>query len=137
MRILEDCMRLWPTPEIQAQVNNLRKALSADITKPFKLKPGFPLETPAQQSNVSSLPDIQFSSVANQDNILVPSGQVNFAIAHHPITPPISTTEDETAANSPCGQSMGLMANQNQSAQTTLQPQATSPHVWNPTRLFE
>src|SRR5690348_3235652 len=41
MRILERCAPLLPLPEMQTQVNALREAFSADLTKPFELRKGF------------------------------------------------------------------------------------------------
>lgn len=38
MRILEQCSSAWPVVEIQAQIDSLRQAFSADMSKPFELR---------------------------------------------------------------------------------------------------
>jgi len=38
MRILEQCSSAWPVIEIQAQIDSLRQAFSADMSKPFELR---------------------------------------------------------------------------------------------------
>ncbi|TVY82342.1 hypothetical protein LSUE1_G009226 [Lachnellula suecica] len=42
MRILEKCSSSWPMPDMQQQIDALREVFSADISKPFVLKPTFP-----------------------------------------------------------------------------------------------
>ncbi|KAK2741041.1 hypothetical protein FQN57_005778 [Myotisia sp. PD_48] len=49
MRILEQCSSSWPMPEIQTQLDSLRLAFSANINKPFELKPSFPYGSPVEQ----------------------------------------------------------------------------------------
>ncbi|KIW04048.1 hypothetical protein, variant [Verruconis gallopava] len=58
MRILEQVIPHWPLPEVQAQVNSLREAFSADTSKPFDLKPSFPFGSPSAQ-NASPITDVQ------------------------------------------------------------------------------
>ncbi len=55
MRILERCVAAWPMPETEAQINSLRAAFSADVTKPFELKESFPLGSPSDQSRPSPM----------------------------------------------------------------------------------
>jgi hypothetical protein len=55
MRILERCVSAWPMPETEAQINALRSAFSADINKPFDLKPSFPHGTPSDHSRPSPI----------------------------------------------------------------------------------
>lgn len=50
MRILERCIAEWPMPEVEAQIDGLRSAFSADLNKPFDLKPSFPYGTPSETS---------------------------------------------------------------------------------------
>ncbi|KAK5088504.1 hypothetical protein LTR05_002724 [Lithohypha guttulata] len=49
MRVLERCIQDWPMPEVESQINGLRTAFSADLRKPFDLKPSFPYGTPSEQ----------------------------------------------------------------------------------------
>ncbi|KAK6613581.1 hypothetical protein H4I95_01925 [Botrytis cinerea] len=53
MRILEKCTSSWPMPDMQQQIESLRLAFSADIRKPFVLKPSFPYGSPAAPPNTS------------------------------------------------------------------------------------
>jgi hypothetical protein len=143
MRILEQVTPMWPLPEMQAQVNALREAFSADINKPFELKPTFPFGSPSPQSNSSPLSASSGGTFRTREPLATGSmeqpGQVNYHQAsqhHHPITPPISATERESKTDSPLGQSMVMM--------TPGQRQHLSPsqHVqnqgqWNPDRIFE
>jgi hypothetical protein len=46
MRVLETMAPSFPMPEMQQQVNIVLQALSADILKPFELKPSFPFRSP-------------------------------------------------------------------------------------------
>ncbi|KAL2271243.1 hypothetical protein VTJ83DRAFT_614 [Remersonia thermophila] len=50
MRILEKCMSAWPMPDMQKQIDSVREAFSADIRKPFELKPSFPYGSPHSAS---------------------------------------------------------------------------------------
>ena len=54
MRILEQCTAAWPMPEMQAQIDALREAFSADTSKPFMLKPSFPYNSPAPGNSRTS-----------------------------------------------------------------------------------
>ncbi|KAK7735841.1 hypothetical protein SLS63_003803 [Diaporthe eres] len=46
MRVLEKVMHAWPMPDVQKQIDSIREAFSADIRKPFVLKPSFPYGSP-------------------------------------------------------------------------------------------
>lgn len=50
MRILERCIAEWPMSEVEAQIDGLRSAFSADLNKPFDLKPSFPYGSPSERS---------------------------------------------------------------------------------------
>lgn len=45
MRVLEKCSGFWPMSDIEQQISALREASSADINKPFLLKPSFPYDS--------------------------------------------------------------------------------------------
>ncbi|KAL2158032.1 hypothetical protein VTH06DRAFT_4842 [Thermothelomyces fergusii] len=53
MRILERCMSAWPMPDMQRQIDSVREAFSADIRKPFVLKPTFPYGSPHSATHPS------------------------------------------------------------------------------------
>ncbi|KAL0257401.1 hypothetical protein SLS55_008213 [Diplodia seriata] len=135
MRILEQCIGNWPMPEMQAQVNNLREAFSADTSKPFELKPSFPFGSPAIHNNPSPISDGGYRHRGSaQDPSLEQPGQVNYT--QHPITPPISASDTDPKADSPVVQSLVMMAaGQRQPQQPSMQNQ--EPVQWNPNRIFD
>ncbi|KAL3958407.1 hypothetical protein ACCO45_006569 [Purpureocillium lilacinum] len=53
MRIMEKVMEAWSMPELQKQVDAVREAFSADVRKPFVLKPSFPYGSPHSSSHSS------------------------------------------------------------------------------------
>jgi hypothetical protein len=137
MRILETCTPSWPMPEMHQQVNNLRQAFTADITKPFELKPSFPYGSP-QVHTQSSPPSVSGSyrnRLGSQQSPLAQPGQVNYHA--HPITPPISTSEHDTKADSPVAQSLVMMASGQRAPQPAPGMQIQEPVQWNPQRIFE
>lgn len=70
MRILEKCIAEWPMTELETQVDGLRAAFSADLKKPFELKPTFPYGTPPERSKspeARRLPEPQHHLSASQD----------------------------------------------------------------------
>lgn len=128
MRILEQCIQAWPMPDLQAQVQSLREAFSANINKPFELKPTFPYGSPAARLATSPVSDANYGDsqlIAPMPHELKPTISFNQG---SPMTPPISGLD---------GQNM---------LQHGQQPQPmTSPPLlgddalaqWNPSRLFE
>jgi len=137
MRILETCTPSWPMPEMQQQVNNLRQAFSADVTKPFELKPTFPFGSPQvpPQSSPSSNPGTFRSRLPSQQSPLEQPGQVKYHA--HPITPPISASDHDTTADSPVAQSLVMMASGQRAPQSATGLQMQEPVQWNPQRIFE
>lgn len=138
MRILETCTPAWPMPEMHQQVNNLRQAFSADITKPFELKPTFPFGSPqvAPQSSPPISHDGSYRSrLPSQQSPLDQPGQVNYHT--HPITPPISASDRDPKADSPVAQSLVMMATGQRAPQATSGMQMQEPVQWNPQRIFE
>jgi hypothetical protein len=163
MRILETCMAAWPMPEMQKQVDSVREAFSADVRKPFMLKPSFPYGSP--QSATHPSPPLQLSSSsssgtqhANRPSLpgsLGRDGSMDHHHAHHhidtrsypgghhPMTPPISAGPVENAkSGSPSLQtSLALMATTGAQASqppSSMPLSATeTPSTWNPSRIFE
>ncbi|KAF2468272.1 uncharacterized protein BDR25DRAFT_327025 [Lindgomyces ingoldianus] len=137
MRILETCTPSWPMPEMHQQVNTLRQAFSADITKPFVLKPSFPFgspQAPAQSSPLSNEGSYR-SRLPSQHSPLEHPGQVNYHA--HPITPPISASDQDPKADSPVAQPLVMMAAGQRAPQTTASMQMQEPVQWNPQRIFD
>ncbi|KAK4673115.1 hypothetical protein QC763_108960 [Podospora pseudopauciseta] len=133
MRILEKCMSSWPMPDMQRQIDSVREAFSADVRKPFVLKPSFPYGSPHSNSHPSPpgprLLDTQ-----------VPHSQVSYSL---PITP-ISTVGplDSKSDSSPGVQSLGMMPSGHGAQAPAAVPQsslalAEAPPAWNPSRIFD
>jgi hypothetical protein len=143
MRILEKCTSSWPMPDMQQQIDALREAFSADIRKPFVLKPSFPYSSPPPH-NTSPRGNAQYRqantqgpSQASLEQQHVPQQQVSYT--HHPISPPISAGGVDTKSDSPAVQSLVMMATGQRGPQ---QPVPTGvpmadPSTWNPSRIFE
>ena len=127
-------MEVWPSPEMQMQVNQLREAFSADVNRPFELKRGFPFESPSPSSSglQPSPPldvNIQHPILSRHESL----GHQNH-VAYHatPMTPPISSTglSFEDSKDGPFMSS---------SMQTTMPMQTTPMSIgqeWNPTPII-
>lgn len=133
MRILEKTMGSWPMPEMVKQIDAVREAFSADLRKPFVLKPSFPYGSPAQghstppRGNLKP-PMLRTSSV----------DQVSYT--SHPITPPISAGPvDNKSDSSPAIQSLVMMASGQGSQAPSMQHglSMAEPPTWNPSRIFD
>jgi hypothetical protein len=132
MRLLERLTPYYSLQDVRKQIDGLREAFSADTTKPFELKTGFPFGSPTPQP-----PDLQ---MVNQNSafathaITMDTSQVSHAIMH-PITPPASLTGEEFKTDSPLPQPMPMMTHPTSTAQSPMSA-GTVPQ-WNPSRLFE
>ncbi|KAK1706026.1 hypothetical protein BDP67DRAFT_548236 [Colletotrichum lupini] len=142
MRVLERVMSVWPMADLQKQVDAVREAFSADVRKPFVLKPSFPYGSP-QSSNHSSPPRgyrpgmARTASLDHQlDTQNLQHSQVSYT--SHPITPPISAGPVDTKSDSPAIQSLVMMASQGSQAPGMQQAMSLSDApAWNPARIFE
>lgn len=121
-------MSAWPMPDMQKQIDSVREAFSADIRKPFVLKPTFPYGSPHSATHPSPPgrpPDSQ-----------VQHSQVSYT--SHPLTP-VSVGPPDTKGESPSVQSLTTMASVHGSQASgvgqTL-PLSEAP-AWNPSRIFE
>lgn len=126
MRLLEKCAPSWPIPEVQAQILSLRQAFSADINKPFELRPNFPYGSPSEGYRPTPPPfDSQFSGYSGQQN---PA-----SLGTQPVTPPASA--QDAKQSSP--QSYGLVPTQTQvSNPPAVAAPVTDEQQWNPTRII-
>src|SRR6478736_8726110 len=115
MRVLEKVMEAWPMPELEKQINALRDAFSADVRKPFVLKPSFPYGSP-HPSTHSSPPrgTDSFRPVIHRtgsiDQHLDAHGAQQVSYTNHPITPPISAGPLDSKSDSPAVQSLVMMS---------------------------
>ncbi len=121
-------------PEMQAQVNSLRQAFSADISKPFEMKPTFPFGSPQVAPQSSPLSNHGYRSRQPSHTPLEQPGQVNYHT--YPITPPISASDHDSKADSPVAQSLVTMGS-GQRTQSTAGLQMSENVQWNPQRIFE
>ncbi|KAJ5099114.1 hypothetical protein N7532_006115 [Penicillium argentinense] len=133
MRILERCSTAWPMPEIQAQIDSLRLAFSADTNRPFELKPSFPYGSPSEPYQPSPPMDTHYHPHLNQvpNNV---SSRVGFNA--HPITPPISAgAEDSKSDTSSQLQSLGMVPHQPPTTHPLDAP-LVDENNWDPTRII-
>jgi len=121
-------------PEMQQQVNSLRQAFSADISKPFEMKPTFPFGSP-QVAPQSSPHGSYRSRHPSQASPLEQPGQVNYHA--HPITPPSSASDPVLKADSPVAQSLVMMASGQRAPPPAGSMQMPETAQWNPQRIFE
>lgn len=152
MRILEDAAEIWPVPETVAQINGLRGAFSADLNKPFDLKPSFPLGTPeayqssppapAQPNGSIPYPQHQQHQHPPQQQLHIPSTQtfLNHQFNHlqqgsYLATPPVSSISGDSKPHSPhFPQPYDL----NQQAYSYYkQSTPTEAPAWNPTPIID
>ncbi|KAI9740988.1 MAG: hypothetical protein M1834_002699 [Cirrosporium novae-zelandiae] len=136
MRVLEQCSAAWPNPEMQVQIDTLRQAFSADLSKPFELKPSFPYGSPGMPLHPSPPMDSQYHPALNR----APQQDSQFHAAYHTqtLTPPISATRGEAKEESPAAQSLVMMASQRAPAQSSINQLPNADGVaWNPTRIFD
>jgi hypothetical protein len=137
MRILEQCSSSWPLPEIQAQVDSLRIAFSADINRPFTLRPSFPYGTPSESSQSPPPPfDQHYNTQINQVHVHPPNS-LGFSTTN-PMSPPISAGAEESKTNSPKmltlpPQSQGLTVPPNRSVMVPL----TDEQTWDPSQIIK
>ena len=135
-------MSAWPMADMQRQIDSVREAFSADIRKPFVLKPSFPYGSP-QSSTHSSPPRQTYrpelprsGSIDQHIDGRIPLPQVSYI--NHPITPPVSVSPMDSNSDSPDVQSLAMMTSnaQQPGAMQHSMPLTDAP-AWNPSRIFE
>jgi hypothetical protein len=133
-------------PDMQHQIDALREAFSADINKPFVLKPSFPYGSPATPvHNTPPRSNPQYRQGGAQNNPHQSLEQHHASqpqvsrYTSHPISPPVSAGGvTDPKSDSPAVQSLVMMA----SGQQRGPPQAmnvgmTDQSSWNPSKIFE
>ncbi|PYH28290.1 Zn(II)2Cys6 transcription factor [Aspergillus neoniger CBS 115656] len=131
MRILERCSSAWPMPELQAQIDSLRFAFSADVNRPFDLKPTFPYGSPSEPYHPSPPIDSHYASQISQ----VPGVQSRVGYAAYPVTPPISAGTEDSKSDSSQLQPLGLIPSQSISTHGMNAP-LVDENSWDPTRII-
>jgi hypothetical protein len=136
MRLLEAVMSAWPMPEMQRQVDAVREAFSADLRRPFLLKPSFPYSSPVMSSAATpprsspgySRPMLDQNLLVSQPDSIV----TQLSFASQPITPPISAGPPDGKNSSP----MMMFAAGPNASMAPAMPMSDAP-AWNPARIFE
>lgn len=132
MRILEQCSATWPLPEIQAQIDTLRLAFSADINRPFELRASFPYGSPSEPYQPSPPAfEAQYNHFGHPQ---APSPH-RLGYTTHPITPPISAGTEDSKPESPQLQNMGMLRPHPASSQPLGVP-LVDANNWDPTRII-
>ncbi|KAI0021167.1 hypothetical protein F4780DRAFT_770386 [Xylariomycetidae sp. FL0641] len=143
MRILEKTMHSWPLPEMHKQIDAVREAFSADVRKPFVLKPSFPYGSPHSshasppRANTFKPPMLRTTSL--DPNLDPQAGQHStVSYANHPITP-ISAGSGDNKSDSPSVQSLSMMAPGQGSHASSMPHGMSMPDhsSWNPSRIFD
>ncbi|KAK4128660.1 hypothetical protein N657DRAFT_676415 [Parathielavia appendiculata] len=133
MRILEKVMVAWPMPDMQRQIDSVREAFSADVRKPFVLKPTFPYGSPHSATHPSP------PGRPLDHNTQMPHSQQVSYTSHHPLTPVSVGTQLDSKSDSPVVQSLTTMASvhgSQASGVTQTLPLSEAP-AWNPSRIFD
>ncbi|KAI5467602.1 hypothetical protein BGZ63DRAFT_345322 [Mariannaea sp. PMI_226] len=142
MRILEKVMESWSMPELEKQINALREAFSANIRKPFVLKPSFPYGSP-HPSTHSSPPQAPqgYRPLVNRtdplDQVLDTQSAQQVSYPSHPITPPISAGPLDSKSDSPAPQSLVMMPQGTQAPGMAQNMPLPDQPGWNPSRIFD
>jgi len=112
MRIIERIIDAWPIPELRRHVNSTRETLSADIRKPFVLRPSFHIEVSSLSSHSSSPHSAKrglevgrhWSTSQQLDQLPAISANGSF-----PLTPGTFTKPWDSENGSPVGQSFVIL----------------------------
>ncbi|KAL9479910.1 hypothetical protein ACSS6W_004696 [Trichoderma asperelloides] len=136
MRIMETVMEAWPMPELRRQIDAVREAFSADIRKPFVLKPSFPYGSPHPSHSASPPAFRGMERASSMEQVLDTSGTQTVSYISHPISPPISAGGLDSKSDSPSAQSLVMMP---QTVGPGMPPHMTMPEqpAWNPAKIFE
>ncbi|KAJ5675867.1 hypothetical protein N7462_008764 [Penicillium macrosclerotiorum] len=133
MRILERCSAAWPMSEIQAQIDSLKLAFSADIHRPFELKPSFPYGSPSEPYQPSPPMDAHYHPHMSH---LSGNVQSRVGLQAPPITPPISAGAEESKSDTSSQlQSLGMVPHQPPTTHPLDTP-LVDENSWDPTRII-
>jgi hypothetical protein len=134
MRILEQCSAAWPMPEIQAQIDSLRLAFSADVSRPFELKSTFPYGSPSEPYHPSP-PPFDSSQYTPPLNHLTGSVQSRVGYNAYPISPPMSTGTEDAKSDSSQLQPLGMMT-PHPVSNPSMEAPLVDENSWDPTRII-
>ena len=142
MRITEKVMEAWSMPELQKQVDAVREAFSADVRRPFVLKPSFPYGSPQSSCHPSPPRGYRPAGRAGSLDQQMDAQHSTVGYTNHPVTPPMTAgPADSRSGSPPSVQSLVLMAQDTGPGAGADMNQgiamATSQPSWNPARIFE
>ncbi|KAL9038684.1 MAG: hypothetical protein Q9214_005182 [Letrouitia sp. 1 TL-2023] len=128
MRILESCTSAWPMPEMQASIDALREAFSADTSQPFRLRANFLYGSPVASLRGSDPVDTKYQPPLSRETS---HEQVHYS--QQPLTPPISAGLEDSKDRPMGASTMDLMA----SGGLSMDSMGNDRSGWDPTRIFE
>lgn len=131
MRLLENCTSAWPMPEMQASIDALREAFSADTSQPFRLKPSFPYGSPRAPLRRTESVETNYHPPVGHQTSHERAAHVHYAT--QPLTPPMTAGLDTSQAGSI---NLGLMPNGHQQG-LDMDNINLDQSDWNPTPIFE
>ncbi|KAI9680066.1 MAG: hypothetical protein M1817_005082 [Caeruleum heppii] len=139
MRILEQCTRSWPMPEMQLQIDALREAFSADISKPFVLRSTFPYNSPPPMASAHTTPP----HALNQPHGLGRQHSFDHSqmrYVEHPISPPMSAGVVDSRRDSNIGRPLVTLApgpSPHSAPHHAMGNGMVDTSTWNPSTIFE
>jgi hypothetical protein len=133
--------------DMQQQIDALREAFSADIRKPFVLKPTFPYGSPGAPVRPSPpATSASYRASSHQSGIEqslehqhAQQPHVSYTHHPHPISPPISAGDLDPKSDSPVVQPLVMMPSGQRGPQVPMPggvPMADTTG-WNPSIIFE
>lgn len=142
VRLMEKVMEVWEMPELRPQVDAIREAFSADIRKPFMLKPSFPYGSPHPSDHSSPsnrAPGFRpaMDRTGTLDQHLDAQSAHNVSYYGHPISPPVSAGAMDSKSDSPAGQPLVMMSQGGQAPGIQQSISLVDQPAWNPSRIFE
>ena len=141
MRVLEQCMSAWPMPEMEAQINALRVAFSANTEKPFELRRSFPYDSPSEGYESSPPLDAHYQhlQMPRSQPYQQHPGQLSYSA--QTLTPPISSGPDSRTDTPLLQPAPGMISTSYGQVPTSLQlpPSVSMAEAvqWNPTPILE
>lgn len=141
MQLVEKVMAVWPMPEVQKQIDAVREAFSADVRKPFVLKPTFPYGSPTSSAATPPRSSPGYRAIPNPAATMPTRSEAanlqapHLAFTSQPLTPPISAGPTDVKGTPPM--LMFTSGQGNQPATMAQQMSMTEAPSWNPSRIFE
>ena len=141
MRILETCIDACPMQDMQTQVHSLRLAFSADITKPFMLKPNFPVLPGSNTIRVTASPPLDARPGFHRQTSHVHTQSLPYNLnPSMPVTPISAGPPPDDLRRGPMVvTSLAMMTSGQRAVATPISSALVGDDSasWNPTPIFE